>query len=103
MTRPTCKTCRYWKHRLDDQGPCRRRAPIPAIVDIGGLNIAGREWPETGSDEWCGEHKPIKTETTSVLTNNGVEHLTDKEITAMAEGLQEPDQAYTAYHEEPQT
>ena len=95
MTRPTCKDCRYWECRLDDQGPCRRHAPIPAIVDIGGLNIAGREWPETGSDEWCGEHKPIQakvtTSTTTLIVNAG-ESIEDALVR----------QAYSEY-EEPQT
>ena len=92
MARPTCKDCQYFQQHNPDsdfnEGNCRRRAPN-----------TDHHFPQMMAEYWCGEHKPIKAETTSVLTNNGVEHLTDKEIIEMAEGLQEPDQSFAEYEE----
>ncbi len=50
-----CGRCRYW-HRPDKKkgeiGQCRRHPPQVVAEDLGDIET---EWPETYSDDWCGD------------------------------------------------
>lgn len=54
-----CATCRFWRrdetHRdpEEDEGTCRRRAPI---LDDGG---GGAAWLRTWGHDWCGEFERV--------------------------------------------
>jgi hypothetical protein len=45
-----CGGCRFWKQR-DYEGECRRYAPAPSSEHP-------VEWPDTRSEDWCGEWEP---------------------------------------------
>jgi len=46
-----CETCRYWD---SVKGLCRRRAPVVRPSEK--FSESGH-WPETRSDDWCGEYE----------------------------------------------
>jgi hypothetical protein len=46
-----CQNCKYWDSGKEDNGPCRRRAPVAT----GGMSSAETIWPQVGSYDWCGE------------------------------------------------
>jgi len=48
-----CKECRFWEEiRVRAGGRCRRYPPT--FIDEG---TKRGHWPETSSDDWCGEFK----------------------------------------------
>lgn len=61
-----CDECKFWsKHKNDSRvlhppyevrGYCRRNAPVFTE------NANGKTWPETATDDWCGEHELIADE-----------------------------------------
>ena len=57
----TCDTCRYWTAETDrkghpkDVGDCRRYPPQLLTAARGDAGHA--TFPQTGPDEWCGEHR----------------------------------------------
>lgn len=59
MDRPTCKTCPYWYNAGDEDGECRKRAPIthaPPNLENANSTYYVVWWPTTWAKEWCGEH-----------------------------------------------
>ena len=60
-----CETCRFWKligQRESGHysvGKCRRHAPRP--MEQGEPRDQGAWWPDTDSDDWCGEWQPIES------------------------------------------
>ena len=63
MRTERCETCRFWDRSVLDTvgfGACRRFPPIHLeceVFDEGGSANVG-EWPDTLSEDWCGEWKP---------------------------------------------
>jgi len=55
----TCKDCRFWK-----DGKCKRLPPQVIFRPggsgggVGYYGSAESVWPETRSNDWCGEHQP---------------------------------------------
>lgn len=61
----TCSTCRFWEQHEDAfEGFCRRLPPATHFRVRGNGNPydvhAWGYWPDTGPDEWCGEHQPAE-------------------------------------------
>jgi hypothetical protein len=54
-----CETCRFWEDAGDDEGLCRRRAPLPYSTRDD-EHVAERTawWPFTHPHDWCGEWGP---------------------------------------------
>lgn len=64
MSEATCETCKWWgaaasRPSMYTHGPCRIVRPDAEVTKIVGWNFA--KWPQTHSDDWCGEHKPRGT------------------------------------------
>lgn len=60
MNDERCENCRfYWngiQEEIDDgdyMQQCRRHAPTKFEIDEEGWRCA--EWPQVGTDEWCGD------------------------------------------------
>ena len=51
-----CEDCKFWDHKYESWGFCRRSAP-KKIED----NDWG-EWPGTDRDDWCGEFQQKEKE-----------------------------------------
>ena len=65
----SCETCRFWDNWSGEgNGWCRRNAPHAAryheVVtfedDGAGVDPSTTSWPDTQSDDWCGEYQPAK-------------------------------------------
>lgn len=61
-----CSSCRWWvpHYVYGSVGECRRHAPRAALK--GSVNAEEEDawqalWPDTSSDDWCGEHEPTET------------------------------------------
>ncbi len=53
-----CELCRFWtKNEEDRYGRCRVSGPA-AILDVDGNADMCVNWPDTYSDDWCGQWKP---------------------------------------------
>jgi hypothetical protein len=52
--RATCETCAHW-HPVEGHGLCRRVAPRDYRTPVMTTDRVAI-WPETLSDDWCGEH-----------------------------------------------
>jgi hypothetical protein len=66
MERPTCGTCPYFEASVTKLGYgwCYRYAPRPLVVpetDGPVPSNAMARWPETGDEDWCGEHPELGT------------------------------------------
>ena len=67
-----CEYCSYWHASLDDPtefGQCRRYAPKPFVCSVDGDANEWEahryvKWPDCHSDNWCGEFKHSREETT---------------------------------------
>ncbi|WP_158810943.1 hypothetical protein [Beijerinckia sp. L45] len=46
----SCLECRFWDHKKDLEGFCRRSAPAPA-----GRENEITRWRQTRSEDWCGD------------------------------------------------
>lgn len=57
-TQAFCDTCPYWTGPSGQQ--CRRNPPVA------GMGFA-KVWPQTGPNEWCGEH-PARRQEDVVIT-----------------------------------
>lgn len=55
----TCETCRYWVQSADpDEGECRVAHPVVVVLADGcGASDGYTYFPDTDSDDWCGEHQ----------------------------------------------
>lgn len=63
MSERTCETCRWWDTPDDEcgRGMCRVRAPRytgHSWTMKDGKTTQGGGWPDTGRNDWCGEHQP---------------------------------------------
>lgn len=69
MSERICKTCSWWEPRSRrdavkvlyvDAGSCHRRAPVafqaPEWEVVDRSPRVHSDWPQTFSDDWCGEH-----------------------------------------------
>lgn len=63
MTEPTCRTCHFWWFEgTPTYGECRRYPPRQELrFATGQINFVVT-FPNVGSYEWCGEHKPALSE-----------------------------------------
>lgn len=50
----TCAECRFYNGLVSE---CRRWPPIGKTVVAVGNTYRLREWPQVGSDDWCGEYQ----------------------------------------------
>ena len=48
-----CRNCRFYKINDRNYGICRRHPPSNNEPDW---------WPHSSNDSWCGEYKPLSTE-----------------------------------------
>lgn len=65
-----CWDCRFWSSDFRDDAPdadhsfsrgeCRRHAPISGMVGLGRFETL---WPQTESDDWCGDFEALKPST----------------------------------------
>lgn len=62
MTRPTCKTCRYWQ---EVDPACHLKAPTLDLSSSARFAV----WPTTLEQDWCGEHKPTAPVSKKINTN----------------------------------
>jgi hypothetical protein len=61
---PRCETCRFWLCAGEPTGECFRYPPLPGGQLRPNANGHGLDWtvrisPETGPQDFCGEHQPI--------------------------------------------
>lgn len=60
MSEPlVCGNCRCWDQYDDENGKCRSKPPIVALVPIEDNDMmANTYWPETnGKRDWCDQHE----------------------------------------------
>lgn len=50
-----CGGCKWWERLKVQQGICRRFLPNVIVMPA---QTVRSDWPETLSDEWCGEFAP---------------------------------------------
>ena len=59
---PRCETCRWWMHD-GTSAVCHRYPPNPEQFRPNpngyGLDWTVASWPETGAQDFCGEHQPV--------------------------------------------
>jgi hypothetical protein len=62
----TCKTCRWWDIFSADgkEGFCRAHPPtVVPNQEVGDFKpVSFTEWPQTNSDDFCGEWQPLPIE-----------------------------------------
>ena len=49
----SCETCRFWDRHGEGRSKGRCKVHAPAIVVVDGVPLS--RWPNTSSDDWCGE------------------------------------------------
>ncbi len=62
LNEETCGNCRYWKSPskpAGEKGICRHHPPVVVVS-----GTVSTRFPETKSDEWCGEHPKLKVAST---------------------------------------
>lgn len=61
MTDQRCENCRFWD--TENDGECRRYPPI-ITVNTKAFSGLSADFPETNSDDWCGEWQGKDQDTT---------------------------------------
>ncbi len=58
MAQRRCDNCKFWHRLTDDFGDCHRNAPVVTSNKPKDSRLFAM-WPETDSDDWCGEFLPV--------------------------------------------